>query len=287
MGTLLPVVVDAMGGDGAPAAPVAAVQALHAQGVPVRLCGSAQIVGDHGVQASDWVRMEEGPAFAVRSMPNCSVRVAAREVAQGRAAAMVSAGPSGATVAAAVLELGRLPGARRAAIAARIPVIGGGHTVLLDVGAAVDVDAETLVSHARLGVDYARRLGVHRPRIGLLNMGTEPGKGNALTREAARLLGSLDGFIGNVEPEGLRKGVADVVVTDGFSGNLVLKALEAASPSGHGVDQAGLVLGVRGTVLVAHGAATAAELATAIRLAVSLGTGFPDYSIAADPRTTA
>ncbi len=259
-----------MGGDDAPATPLEAAAIARRAGIEVRLCGPSTVVGPDGLHAPERIAMDEDPAFTLRARPRASIRVAARAVAEGRAVALVSAGPTGATVGAALLELGREPGIRRPVVAARLDV-GGRHVVLCDVGAAVDPDASTLASHAGLGRDYARRLGIAEPRIGLLNIATEPGRGTAVVKEAAGLLAELDGFIGSVEPAGVLAGAADVVVTDGFTGNLVLKTLEAAAGTGHGGDRAAVVLGVRGTVLVAHGAASATDLAHAVRWAATIG----------------
>jgi len=204
------------------------------------------------------------------------VRVGARAVAAGTASALVSAGPTGATVAAALLEIGRIPGVRRPVVGARIPVAGGGHAVLVDAGGVPDPTPDLMVTSARLGMAYAQALQDQPgriPRVGLLNVGAEPGKGNALARSAYDLLGALDRFVGNVEPAAVLAGDVDVVVTDGFTGNVFLKTLEAMAASrrpGSGPgdsDAAALLLGVRGTVLIAHGAADADEIAAALRLA--------------------
>lgn len=268
----LPVALDVMGGDHAPGPALAAARQLVRTGVPILLCGPSVLVGGLGaahLDAPDVIAMDEDPAFAVRDRVGASVVVAARAVAEGRAGAMVSAGSTGAVVAAAILHLGRLPGVRRVALAARIPTAAG-HVLLLDVGAAPDADAATLAAHARMGQDHARTLGVAAPTVGLLNVGVEANRGPRRVRAAAALLAELPGFAGGVEPAAILAGAVDVVVADGFAGNVLLKALEAALAPGRPRDATALVLGVAGTVLVGHGAATSAELVVAVRTAAGL-----------------
>ncbi len=218
------------------------------------------------VPAAEVVGMGEDPALALRTKRDASIRVAARLVAEGRADALVSAGSTGATLAAALLLLGRLPGVRRPVVGALVPTKHG-RIVLVDAGGFAAAQPEALVSYARVGAAYAEVLGVDAPRVGLLNVGVEPGKGNALAKAAHELLGGVPGFVGNVEPDGVLGGSVDVVVTDGFTGNIFLKAVEAAS-GGYG-DRAAVVLGVAGEVLVAHGAASAGEVAGAVRMAAA------------------
>ena len=236
------------------------------------------LLADHGVDlpvvdASEVVGMREDPALTLRARPHASVRVAAELVATGRASALLSAGSTGATLAAALLALGRAGGVRRPAVAARLPVAGG-VAVLVDAGASADAQPDALVAHARMGSAYAEVLGIQRPRIGLLNVGHEPGKGNALARVAFDLLGALPGFAGNVEPEAVFSGAVDVVVTDGFTGNILLKTMEALGRrvGAHG-DAAAVLLGVDGTVLVTHGAADADAIAAALAHAADCAAG--------------
>lgn len=212
--------------------------------------------------------MDEEGALAVRAKPESSIRAAVTLVAERRADAVVSAGSTGATLAAALLGLGRVRGVRRPAIAAVLPVGERAGTVLVDAGGSTDVQPDALVTHARMGLAYARVRGVLEPRVGLLNVGTESGKGNELARSAEALLADLPGFVGNVEPGNVLAGTVDVVVTDGFTGNILLKTVEAMS-GGHsyGGPGAAVLLGVAGTVLVAHGAADVDELVTALRTA--------------------
>jgi glycerol-3-phosphate acyltransferase PlsX len=266
--------LDAMGGDDAPRVPAAAAAlAVRKYGLDVVLVGDPAAVAATGVRdvpvvpADQVVGMGEEGALAVRAKPRASIRVAVGLVAEHAAAAVVSAGSTGATLAAALLGLGRLPGVRRPAIAAVLPAPGGG-TVLVDAGASMDVQPEALLAHARMGLAYARVRGVAQPRLGLLNVGTEPGKGTELARAAAALLAEVPGFAGNVEPRHVLTGKIDVVVTDGFTGNVMLKTLEAASVArSYGGPGAAVLLGIAGPVLVAHGAAGINELVMALRTA--------------------
>ncbi|HEX4489780.1 MAG TPA: phosphate acyltransferase PlsX [Acidimicrobiia bacterium] len=232
------VAVDAMGGDRAPDAIVAgALQAAATLDVDILLVGSEArlrpLVGDAArvalLDASEVVEMHE-PATAVRTKRDASVVRCAEAVRDGRAAAMVGAGNTGATMAAALLRFGRLPGVSRPAIAIPVPVAGTQtRQLLVDGGATVDPEPEWLVQWARLAREYARvRLGVDEPTVGLLSNGEEPGKGDALRKDAFARLSSVKGFIGNVEGRDLSRVAADVIVTDGFTGNVALKTLEGA-----------------------------------------------------------
>jgi glycerol-3-phosphate acyltransferase PlsX len=156
---------------------------------------------------------------------------AAEAVRDGEASAMISAGNTGATMASALLRMGRITGVSRPAIATPVPVPGGTPTVLLDAGANAEVQPEWLVQFAVMGSVYSRqRFGVENPRVGLLSIGEEPGKGDTLRKEAYELLAVAPhiNFIGNVEGRDLMTGAVDVVVTDGFTGNVVLKTLEGS-----------------------------------------------------------
>ncbi|GAA0538818.1 hypothetical protein GCM10010172_20010 [Paractinoplanes ferrugineus] len=204
-------------------------------------------------------------------------------VAHGHADAAFSAGNTADIVLSAARVLGRWPGVRRPALTAVLPTATG-RLVLLDVGSAVDPDEESLVMHARLGAAYARVVhGVERPRVGLLTIGTEPGKGDRLRRSLPPLLAEAElpagaRYVGLVEGGDVVTGDAvDVVVADGFTGNVLLKGLEAAyaklgSPGGEapGVPRAALLLGVGGTVVVCHGAGSGTDLAGGIALAAGL-----------------
>ena len=179
------------------------------------------------VDAPDVVAMAESPAAALRRKPRASIKVAAESVARGEAAALFSAGHTGATVMAAYGAFGTLPGVDRPALAATIPSPGG-PAVLLDVGASVECRPHHLLQFAVMGCVYARvAFGIPAPRVGLLSIGEEESKGNELTREAHRLLkASTLAFVGNVEARAVYNGHADVIVCDGFTGNVALKISE-------------------------------------------------------------
>lgn len=223
------------------------------------------------------------PRTHAESWVESGVRTAVLAVAEGLADAVVSAGNTAATVTSAALGLGRWPGVRRPALAAVLPTAAG-RLVLLDVGSAVDPDEQTLAMHARLGAAYAASVhGVDGPRVGLLTIGTERGKGDRLRRAAPDVLAQLPlpagaRYVGLVEGTDVVLGAAaDVVVTDGFTGNVLLKGLETAyalvgTPGRHlaAPPRAAILLGVSGTVVVCHGAADAHDLAAGIALAAHL-----------------
>ena len=237
------VAVDALGGDNAPKEIVAGTlsAAKRLPGDELILVGGAEaawdvlgsgIPGNVSFRASGGaVCMDEEPAAALRARPDPSVAVAARAVRAGEADAFFSAGSTGATVAAALLEVGRIKGCRRPAIATILPF--DKPALLLDVGATVTCRPQDLLNFAILGGVFASRYFDLReaPRVGLLNVGEEPGKGDDLAREAHGLLaasGAVD-FVGNVEGRDVARGVADVLVTDGFTGNVVLKTAEGVA----------------------------------------------------------
>jgi len=230
-----------MGGDHAPSAVVDGAVAA-ARHLPVRLAlvGSTAVVTEALAQHPDWsslsleivdapdvIGMTESPAAALRRKPGASIRVAADLVAQKRARALVSAGHTGATVMAAYGSFGTIPGVDRPALAASIPTLAR-PAVLVDAGANVECRPHHLLQFAVMGSVYARiAYGTDRPRVGLLSIGEEETKGNDLTREAHRLLkASPLNFIGNVEGRDIYSGSADVIVCDGFTGNVVLKTSE-------------------------------------------------------------
>lgn len=275
------VALDAMGGDDAPAVTVRGALAARDAGVDVVLVGDAdeldrqlgQVGAPDGlrvVHAPDVVTMDDDPVTALRRKTGSSIRVACQLVADGEAGAVVSAGSTGATLTAALLTIGRLPGIRRPAVAAVLPVAHDRHTVLVDAGGSMDVHAEALVGYAAMAAAYARVLGADNPRIGLLNVGEEPGKGNELAKAGFAMLDGTTGFVGNVEPPAVLAGTVDVVVTDGFSGNLFLKTLEAAWGSSTERDTTAVLLGVAGEVLVAHGAASADDVQRALQRAAQV-----------------
>lgn len=311
------IVVDAMGGDNAPAEVVAGtVTAAREHGVRPILVGQAPKISElliaHGalgeipvVNAEDVVAMDEGALAGLRR-PRSSVAVACRLIRRGHASAMVSAGSTGGVVATSRLRLRGQPGVARPAIAVVLPTRPR-PTVLLDAGATADAKPEMLVQFATLGTAYARiRLGVKAPRVGLLTIGEEAGKGNKLTKRAHELLsGEVDGldFAGNIEGSDLLAGKVDVIVTDGFTGNVALKTVEGAvrlvvAEMREAVSTSrtakvgallqrrrlrllrerldsetyggGVLLGLNGTVVIAHGASRAAGIAAACCLARDL-----------------
>jgi len=238
---MLPIAIDAMGGDKGPAEIVAgAVRAATELGVPVLLVGNPDVLGDTGglevLPASEVIEMGDDVATGVRRKKDASVVRAAEAVRDGRASAMVSAGNTGAAMGSALLRMGRLPGVSRPAIATPLPVPGSTPTVLLDAGANAECTAEMLVQFAQMGAAFAAgRYGIEHPRTGLLSIGEEPTKGTGVVKEAHAALaapevwaGSGGTFIGNVEGRDLLTDRVDVVVTDGFTGNVVLKTLEGA-----------------------------------------------------------
>ncbi|MEM1332587.1 MAG: phosphate acyltransferase PlsX [Actinomycetota bacterium] len=233
---MLPVAVDAKGGDD-PSTSVAGAHAAHADGIPVLLVGPADLAGrtaDSGevldlVEASEVIGMHDDPAAGVRRKKDSTLVRAAEAVRDGRASAMISAGNTGATMAAALLRMGRITGVKRPAIATPIPVPGGTPTVLLDAGANAEVTPDLLVQFAQMGSIYARhRFDIESPRVGLLSIGEEETKGDTLRKETYALLAETTGidFIGNVEGRDVMSDTCDVCVTDGFTGNVVLKTLE-------------------------------------------------------------
>ena len=234
MTSMLPLALDAMGGDKAPGEIVAGAIRAHAEcGIPVVLVGRSAEFGDlHGlpvIEASEVIEMDEDAAGGVRRKKDSSLVRCAEAVRDGKASAMVSAGNTGATMASALFRMGRIKGVNRPAIATPIPVPGGTPTVLLDAGANAEVQADWLVQFAQMGSVYAsKRFGIAVPRVGLLSIGEEPGKGDTLRKEAFELLSVASGinFVGNVEGRDIMTPDIDVVVTDGFTGNVVLKALE-------------------------------------------------------------
>jgi len=300
---MIRVAVDAMGADRGPEEIVAGALAAASETVEPILVGPTRLdtKGLSLLEAADVIAMDEKPAEAVRSKPNSSLVVACRAVAEGKADAVVSAGNTGAMLAACLLELRRIAGVRRPAIAVTIPARRG-PSVLLDSGANADARPEDLVQFAHMGAVFAEEiLDVRDPKIRLLSIGEEEEKGNQLTLEAHELLQASDlNFAGNTEGRDLLAGAADVIVTDGFTGNVVLKLLEGTiknlleafreeitaslrgkiggllirpgarrlrerlDPDTYG---GAYLLGLRGLAVIAHGNSSQRAIANAVRLA--------------------
>jgi phosphate acyltransferase len=298
------VAVDALGGDRAPDEVILGALDAAEDGIDVTLFGPAGLDtrGLPLVEAADRIDMAEKPAEAVRSKPDASLVAAVRAVAEHDADAAVSAGNTGAMLAAGLLYMRRLPGVMRPAIAVPIPARSG-PSLLLDAGANADAKPEHLVQFAHMGSIFSEEmLGVAAPTVRLLSIGTEDEKGNHLTVEAHRLLredGAIN-FAGNAESRDLLRGAADVVVADGFTGNIALKLLEGTirelldalreeisstaagklgglliRPSARRLrarfdpDTYGgaYLLGLRGLAVIAHGDSGRKAMANAIRLA--------------------
>jgi glycerol-3-phosphate acyltransferase PlsX len=302
-----------MGGDNAPGAIVeGARRAVAELGVAITLVGRpddlASLRGDLDVfPASEVIAMDADPASSVRTMKDSSLVRSAELVRDGKASAMVSAGNTGATMASALLRMGRIKGVARPAIATPIPVFGSTPTILLDAGANAECQPAWLVQFAQMGAVYAReRWGVAEPRVGLLSIGEEPTKGTPLVKETHELLAVPDAlatagarFVGNVEGRDLMTPGVDVVVTDGFTGNVALKTLEGgmkaivtavvgALSATEGADKAldgllplysqvdpdqhggAMLLGVNGVCIISHGSSSATAVVNAVRVARDL-----------------
>ncbi len=307
---MLPIAVDAMGGDDAPGPIVTGAHAAAAAGLPVVLVGPPDLPGRESdgrvldlVEATEIIGMLDDPAQGVRRKKDSTLVRAAEEVRDGRACAMISAGNTGATMASALLRMGRITGVKRPAIATPVPVPGATPTVLLDAGANAEVQPDWLVQFAQMGSVYARqRFGIDDPRVGLLSIGEEPGKGDTLRKETHPLLAAAPGinFVGNVEGRDVMGPDIDVCVTDGFTGNVVLKTLEGGmrtvqtalldafaaeehyrphaealmpallplyetlSPDTYG---GAMLLGVDGVCIIAHGSSGPTAIANGIKVA--------------------
>ena len=229
---MLPIAVDALGGDKAPSEIIAGAREAVAAGIDVILVGPRGLAGCEGfelIEASEVIEMHEDAASSVRNKKDSTLVRAAEAVRDGKASAMISAGNTGATMASALLRMGRISGVKRPAIATPIPAPGTTPTVLLDAGANAEVEPEWLVLFGLMGSVYAdARFGVKNPRVGLLSIGEEPGKGDTLRKQAYELFSNAKNlnFIGNVEGRDIMTDKVDVVVTDGFTGNVALKTLE-------------------------------------------------------------
>ena len=246
------IVLDVMGGDNAPEATIAgAVAARRNHGVETILVGDYKVVASelqaHGEipaqyqieHAGEVVQMDEQPASAVRQKLDSSIRVAANLVKDGEAGALISMGNTGATMAAAVLIVGRVPGVNRPALAGVLPSTDL-RTLMLDIGANSECNSQNLLQFAIMGSLYMEAVhGIKCPSIGLLNVGEEDVKGNQLARDAHELLKSSQlNFRGNVEGVDLLRGIVDVAVCDGFTGNVAIKAMEGTGDFAFGMLQA-------------------------------------------------
>ena len=240
---MMRIALDAMGGDHAPEQPVAgAVAAARAYGVEVALVGRAAAIepelAKHNtaglslpiVEAPDVIGMDEHAANAARRKPNSSIHIALKQVKEGSAAAMISAGNSGAVMAAALFVLGRVPGIERPAIGTVLPTPQG-RVLLIDAGANTDPKPAQLVQFGQMGAIFMEKVqGVRNPRVGLLANGEEPTKGNELVQATHPLLAASGlNFIGNIEGKDIPAGAADVVVCDGYTGNVALKLTEGVA----------------------------------------------------------
>ena len=297
------VAVDALGGDRGPAEIVAGALDARSNAIEPVLFGPAglETSGLTLVETTQQIAMDEKPADAVRGKPDSSLVAACRAVHEGRAEAVVSAGNTGAMLAAGLVYIRRLAGVLRPAIAVVVPTPRG-PSLLIDAGANADCRAEHLLQFALMGAVFTREiLDIPRPTVGLLSIGEEPEKGNQLTLEAHRLLAASElDFAGNVEGRRLLAHAADVVVCDGFTGNVALKLLEGTirttldwlraeiTATGRGrlggllirpaaarlrdhldPDTYGgaYLLGLRGLSVIAHGNSSRLAIANAIRLA--------------------
>jgi glycerol-3-phosphate acyltransferase PlsX len=297
------VAVDAMGGDRGPDEVVQGALEAARDGIVPVVFGPATLDtrGLEHVVAEQVVAMDEKPAEAVRSKPDSSLVASCRAIAEGKADAVVSAGNTGAMLAAGLLEIRRLPGVARPAIAVPIPARDG-PSVLLDCGANADARPEHLLQFGHMGSIFAEEiLGIARPEVRLLSIGEEAEKGNQLTLEAHALLAESElDFRGNTEGRDLLAKAADVVVTDGFTGNVALKTMEGTirtvieglrteiassrrgklgglliRPAARGLRRrldpdtygGAYLLGLRGLAVIAHGNSSGHAIANAIRLA--------------------
>ncbi|ALC81025.1 MULTISPECIES: phosphate acyltransferase PlsX [Bacillus] len=237
------IAVDAMGGDNAPDAVIEGVtKGIQAfKDLEITLVGDKQTIESKLtsterltiLHADEVIEATDEPVRAVRRKKNSSMVLMAKEVAEKRADACISAGNTGALMTAGLFIVGRIDGIDRPALAPTLPTINAEGFLLLDVGANVDAKPEHLLQYAMMGSVYAERvMTIKKPRVGLLNVGTEDKKGNELTKGAFTLLKESDlHFIGNVESRDMLGGVADVIVTDGFTGNVALKTVEGTALS--------------------------------------------------------
>jgi glycerol-3-phosphate acyltransferase PlsX len=310
----LPIALDAMGGDFAPKEIIAgARRAVDELGLSVTLVGVPELMGDplglDVVACSEVIAMDDDPGASVRKKKDSSLVRAAELVRDGKASAMVSAGNTGATMASALLRMGRLPGVHRPCIVTPIPNPNRTPVVLVDAGANAECTPEMLVQFAQMASTYvASRYGVLEPKIGLLSIGEEATKGNPLVKATHQLLSDLTtlNFVGNVEGRDFIPSPVDVIVTDGFTGNVALKTLEGAlkfvfsavleaigtneqtkaagdvlfehlwpvasqlTPESQG---GAMLLGVAGICIISHGSSNATAIMNALRVADEVDKG--------------
>ena len=307
----LPLALDAMGGDKAPADIIAgARRAVDELGLSVTLVGPPDRIGDpQGLDVfacTEVIEMDDDPAQGVRKKKDSSLVRAAELVRDGHARAMISAGNTGATMASALLRMGRLPGVIRPCIATPLPNPGRNPTVMVDAGANAECTPEMLVQFALMGAAFATaRFGTVNPTVGLLSIGDESTKGTPLVKETHQLLAATPGlnFYGNVEGRDIIPSPVDVIVTDGFTGNVALKTLEGSmkflfsqvlsvigtneetraagdvlfpyllplagdlSPDSHG---GAMLLGLEGICIISHGSSNATAIMNALRVGAEL-----------------
>jgi glycerol-3-phosphate acyltransferase PlsX len=325
---MVTIAVDAMGGDHAPKMEVeGAVRASRALGVQVVLVGREEVLRKELaeydgwqhlpiqlVHASEVVTMEDSAAKAFRAKRDSSIRVASRMVRDGLAQGLVSAGNTGAAMATAKMVQGMIPGVDRPALASAFPTVRGTPAVIIDVGANVDSTPQMLAQFAVMGSIYSHLIfRTEHPRVGLLSIGEEEHKGNELTRAATPLLKGLPiNFIGNVEGRDVYTGAADVIVCDGFIGNVALKVSEGVvditkyllqqslkatitRQIGYVLSRAAFadfrkrvdyseyggapLLGIKGVCIICHGRSNANAIKNAIRVAAEFAAGRVDQRI--------
>jgi phosphate acyltransferase len=303
-----------MGGDFAPKEIIAgARRAVDELGLSVTLVGVPELMGDplglDVIACTEVIAMDDDPGASVRKKKDSSLVRAAELVRDGKASAMVSAGNTGATMASALLRMGRLPGVHRPCIVTPIPNPNRTPVVLVDAGANAECTAEMLVQFAQMASTYvSSRYGVVAPKIGLLSIGEEATKGNPLVKETHQLLAEMTtlNFVGNVEGRDFIPSPVDVIVTDGFTGNVALKTLEGAlkfvfsavleaigtneqtkaagdvlfehlwpvasqlTPESQG---GAMLLGVKGICIISHGSSNATAIMNALRVADEVDKG--------------
>ncbi|MGH2958201.1 MAG: phosphate acyltransferase PlsX [Solirubrobacterales bacterium] len=314
------IALDVQGADNGISTVVDGARIAASEGIEIVLVGPEAEIAAAGalpanisvVNATEVVTNHDDPATAVRRMKDSSIVVGAKLVASGEADALVSAGPTGAALAASLFNMKRIKGVKRPALAVILPDGRGGRSLLLDAGANVEVPAEMLVQFAHLGAQFCIRvMGIPEPRVGILSIGEEGGKGSDRVVEAGRVLSDPENsrhmnFLGNIEGRDITNGNADVIVTDGFTGNVALKAIEGAATAtmlaaveaikSNPISKIGgllakrsllkirtevdpnttggaLLLGLRGVSVVAHGSTNAEGIAAAIRIANSSAKG--------------